>query len=491
MAREWSKYQNAIFTEIAKGQHARNLLIEAVAGSGKSTTIVEAVKRTGSKGAVVLAFNRDIAAELREKGVNARTFHSLCMKAALDSRKASQPTLNKMHVLCKDMMAKETFRQYGSFCIRLVSLAKNYGLDSGAPGTPDNDPECWEYIRNHHGLAVEDGDHTVAIEHSRRLLRLSNESDMVDFDDMLYWTVKDRLPTQNFSWLFVDECQDLNPIQHALIGLMKSRLPAMRIVAVGDSAQAIYGFRGAAVDSMAQLKERFDCLELPLSVSYRCPQAVVEYAQQWVPHLEYAPEAKEGVVKTHAKLPEVDVFEPGDMVVCRRNAPIIKLAYKFLRERIKAVVLGRDIGKGLVALIDRMRATNLDMLEQKLIAFGQKEAAKHRDQGNENAAVSTEDKVECILVLIEQLGPDGSLHELCAVITEMFADNADGNCITLCTIHKAKGLEANDVWWLDYDFRFMGEQSEWEEVQEDNMRYVAATRAKRTLQLIATPRKAS
>lgn len=62
-----------------------------------------------------------------------------------------------------------------------------------------------------------------------------------------------------------------------------------RLIAAGDEHQAIYGWRGAHANSMDVLGERFNCLDLPLSITYRCPVAVVEHARQWVPELEARP----------------------------------------------------------------------------------------------------------------------------------------------------------------------------------------------------------
>jgi UvrD-like helicase C-terminal domain len=69
-----------------------------------------------------------------------------------------------------------------------------------------------------------------------------------------------------------------------------------RIIAVGDRNQAIYGFRGAHSASMDEIENRFHARTLPLSVSYRCPQAVVLKAREWVERIEWAEGAEEGYV---------------------------------------------------------------------------------------------------------------------------------------------------------------------------------------------------
>lgn len=75
MSKTWSPLQTAIFNLI-EDPNGGNAIIEAVAGSGKTTTIVEGVKRARGT-TIFLAFNKSIAEELKSRGVNARTFHSL------------------------------------------------------------------------------------------------------------------------------------------------------------------------------------------------------------------------------------------------------------------------------------------------------------------------------------------------------------------------------------------------------------------------------
>jgi len=77
--KQWSEYQKAVFTHIRESRKSR--IVEAVAGSGKTTTIVEGMKYLpqGSS-ALFLAFNRAIADELGQRvpaGVQASTFHAL------------------------------------------------------------------------------------------------------------------------------------------------------------------------------------------------------------------------------------------------------------------------------------------------------------------------------------------------------------------------------------------------------------------------------
>jgi superfamily I DNA/RNA helicase len=120
---------------------------------------------------------------------------------------------------------------------------------------------------------------------------------------MLYMPVMYGIAFNHYNYIFVDEAQDTNDIQLEILSRLCA--PRCRIVAVGDPHQAIYGFRGANADSMTRITERFSCKTFPLSVSYRCPKAVVKEAQRYLQPIE------------QTKMPDepntnIDEIEPND-----------------------------------------------------------------------------------------------------------------------------------------------------------------------------------
>lgn len=471
--KSWSKFQTNIFDFVEHGEG--NAIIDAVAGSGKSTTIVEALNRVKGS-SIFLAFNKSIADELKSRGVNARTFHSLTFSPVVRAKGARGVEMNKLSLLCKTYFTGEELRIYGSFAQKMVSLARQAGFGC----LVQESKHAWMDIIDYHNLELdtERGSIDRAIELSSELLKYSNMSKMVDFDDLLYLAVKDGISLPKFDMVFVDEAQDTNAIQRAI--LRKILKPESRLVAVGDPAQAIYGFRGADSDSMDLIKQEFGCIELPLSISYRCPTSVVEYAQRWVRHIEAAPKAPAGEVNNLGKNWDNGVFQCGDLVVCRRTAPLISLAYSLLRARIGVQVMGRDIGEGLKALVRKMQAQNIDHLVDKLGVYQTRETEKAIAKGLEAKAEAIKDKVVSIKTLIECLGEDNrTVSALIGIVDELFADKK--SCVTLATIHKAKGLEADRVFWLDYNWSAKWNMKPWQSQQEMNLCYVAVTRAKKAL----------
>ena len=269
--------------------------------------------------------------------------------------------------------------------------------------------------------------------------------------------------------------------------------PGGRLIAVGDPHQAIYGFRGADSEAMGRIKEEFDCQELPLSVSYRCPQAVVRAAQEFVEGIETFDGAPEGKVENLSKFPPLEDFTNRDTILCRNTAPLVETAFHLIRNKKPCKILGRDIGVGLENLIKKMRAKDVDGLIDKLMAYQNREIAQHVSKGREDKAQAVGDKVETLMVLIDNLDEDNrTIEGLVASIQNLFTDNGKG-MLTLSTIHKAKGLEWPKVYILGrHDFMpSKWARKAWQKQQEYNLIYVAYTRSQQELYFLPIPGKKS
>jgi superfamily I DNA/RNA helicase len=476
----FSDYQQAIFDFVEHG--TGNAIIEAVAGAGKTTTIVEAMKRT-SGSAIFLAFNKAIAEELKRRGVNARTFHSLTYGPVLNYVGARTVTQSKLRDIIDENLSEQGARMYGPFLVRLVGLGRQAGIGCLIDDTEQN----WSDLADHHDLELdsESASRATALRYASRLLEASSLDARVDFDDMLYLAVRHGITLPKFDWVFVDEVQDTNAIQRAL--LRKITHEGSRVVAVGDPAQAIYGFRGADSDSMATLAAEFSMQALPLHVSYRCPKLVIEEAQRWVPHIQALETASDGKVETlDAWTPEV--FKAEDLVVCRTTRPLISLAYGLLKARVPARIMGKEIGTGLARLITNLYSKGIDNLIERIGIYTRREVEKAVAKKNEAKAESIQDRTDAILFLIDSLKETNrTVPALLALIDELFSDVK--NAVVLATIHKAKGLEAKRVFWLNSSqCPARWARQEWQQQQERNLCYVAVTRAREELYLIEESR---
>jgi len=459
-----SPYQARIFDWVENGRGSA--IVNAVAGSGKTTTIVRALSRVP---------NVDLSQ------VRAGTFHSVgynavTKKLGLRGDRLS-PDGAKVRKLLRDRLGELDYSAYGDFVSQLVGLAKGEGIGAIRPDVEG----AWYELVAHHDLFLDEENATEAraVELARSALGWSNEvaaSGSIDFDDMLYLPLLWKLRLWQNDWVFIDEAQDTNPVRRALAKL--ALRPGGRLVAVGDDRQAIYGFTGASYDAIDLIRHEFDAVDLPLTVSYRCSRAVVEKAREVVPHVEPAPDAPEGKVHGLSLDEALKVLTLHDAILCRNTAPLIELAYGLVARGVGCRVLGREIGAGLVALVKRMRAKGLENLQEKLEAFRDREVAKHTAKGEEGKAEAVSDRVACVLTVVAHLDEASrTVPALVERIESMFSDS--NGVLTLSTQHKAKGREWERVAILDpHRNPSKWARQDWQRLQELNLMYVAWTRAK-------------
>lgn len=502
-------HQRAIFDHVTRG--TRNLIVQAVAGSGKTSTIVHAMALLpGDETAVYLVFNKrnQVEAEDRLRGTNVKalTFNSLGFRAlgrgyTLDADK-SRTAWRAM--LDARFMSEDDAKALAGFCRRLVDLARQVGI-----GIIVNDTaEEWFDLCAEHDLSPdprkdrrEDEDDlergvTLARELLRRMVDMAARERVIDFADQIYLPVHPlfrkgvRLPRPDR--IFVDEVQDLSPVQVELVAaMMGAKVGAkphtdQRVVFVGDRWQAIYGWRGAACDAMDRIAERFGCEELPLSVCWRCAPEIVALAADDVgAPIEAAPGKSGGEVVRHEDGKPITA-RVGQVVICRTTAPLVSAAYRLIRKGRRAVVLGREIGQGLVALVRKMGcedADDVDVLRGRLDAWLAKEMARHADR--EHLQQAAQDKAECLQVLGDMLPEGGrTVADLCAAVERLFSNDQAAGGVTLSTIHKSKGLEWDEVTILDWHkMPAKWASRAWQRRQERHCQYVAVTRARSRLVL--------
>lgn len=199
-----------------------------------------------------------------------------------------------------------------------------------------------------------------------------------------------------------------------------------------------------------------------------------------------SPTAPEGSVTT---LPRYSVsdFPPSCAILCRLTHPLIAFAFSLLRRDVPCNVLGRDVGKGLTDLVKKLNATSIDDFLRRLEIWREREFNKALDSGRESLADQISDRAACLRLFCDNLPEDRrSISELLRKIDSLFADRAEG-VVTLATIHKSKGLEWSKVFLLDSDLiPSRWAKLAWQRRQEDNLLYVAITRAKLDLVYITS-----
>lgn len=469
-----------------------NALISACAGSGKTSTLVMLADLipTGAR-AIFVAFNKAIATELKTRlprTVEASTFHGVCFRALArtipDSVRKDWVQGNKMHTIIDDMTEENRkVNEVRAGIIRLVGLMKGEMLLPDAPVA-----DIVALIERHEiDFQVDDAEWITPadiINFARRALTLSNEQTRyIDYDDMLYLTAIRNCAIQRYGYVFIDEAQDFNKVQRFLLAKMLGTTG--RLIAVGDERQAIYGFRGAGTDSMQLIEREFDCKRFPLSISYRCSASIVRLAQTIAPEIMARDNAPEGTVSTLDEW-KLDDFRAEDMVVCRNTAPLVTLAFRFVRAHKPVRMMGRDIGEGLIAVIKKMHATTLEELDEAIRSWSDREISKALAKRLESKAQRITDQCNTIVAMCEGMPEDErTVAQLTTRIRELFSDESRSQRTTLATVHKSKGMEAHRVFILDpHLMPSKYAKLPWQQIQEQNLRYVAITRALDTLHFV-------
>ena len=468
--KNWSKYQKAVFENVATG--TGHTVIRAVAGSGKTTTIVEALKHVppGCR-TLFVAFNKGIAEELAKRappGVEVSTLHSYGLKTITRTlgrlRIENHRVDGLLRVMCNDgkievarviagltgkKKPEELEFDMRRDLARTVSLAKGaLASEEAQIDTIIDDFEIESARKSPVPGMILEQEQLAAFRAAfirdalALLLRCADTSDgQIDFDDMIWLPVVLELPQTKFDRVFVDETQDLNPAQIEMT--LRAVKGNGRICAVGDPRQAIYRFRGADSAAMNNVVDKLNATILPLSVCYRCCKAVVREAKKTVPEIEWATDAEEGEVN-NVTIQEMKIGAlPGQFILSRTNAPLISLCLYFLKEGRPATIRGRDIGASLAAFVKKSAANSVKDLCDYIEEWRDVECKRLSEKRRDTQAV--EDRADCILALSEGARTVG---DVISRIESLFADKDSANLITLSSTHKAKGMERDVVWML-------------------------------------------
>lgn len=529
---KYSPQQQAVIDEVATTNN--NLLIQAVAGSGKTSNLFGCLEVIpADKTVAVCAYNKKISVEFENKlsaikdRIKSRVFTGTVHKFGWASWRRLHRTCvlwgddKSLPIALKHGITPEQWKSskinylldtnqvpavYHAFVRKAYDLARQWGAGILAE-FPYNRGEAWFQLVNHFDLRDEFEDAEGNLPDNIDLLVKESINWTVvmmkkgqalapkfaDFEDMIYMPLRNNIAVWQYDVVMVDEAQDINPTRRAYIKRMLK--VGGRAIFVGDPRQAIYGFTGADAKSFQNIKTEFNCKEFGLTWSFRCPQNVVKYAQRWVNHSEARPEAPEGIVRS---ISADDIYKENlgitDAIICRNNAPLVELFFALLKRGIASHIEGRDIGAGLVKLIDRYKVKSITALETKMENYLARVTQKATATGKEQKAALLNDQVECIKAIIQSLGSNATVADLKSKIFNMFYDDENGKqhkpTLTLTSSHKSKGREWQRVFWWGPN-RFNPSpyaRQDWQKEQEDNLCYVTVTRSQNELIDVAVAR---
>lgn len=499
----WSAQQVEIFNWF-KNPDGSNLVVTARAGTGKTTTIVEGVRRAPEELSVVCAYNARIAKVLKERveGSNACAFtlHSLGRQALQRKwRKIDVPedSSDRARALTAAVCPKTIYDSTRRNISRLHTMAREMMPYCYDPA------ELVELALTHDLVQANERVEDICELAYAAMEKACEKSAIIDFADMLYLPLRLGLVSPRFDLVVVDEAQDMSPPQLDIAQLLVR--PGGRICVVGDDRQAMYAFRGADSRALSRMKADLDARELFLTQTYRCGKTIVEVAQRWVPDIVTPAKAHDGGVIQVDSMTCVKNAQPGDFVLSRTNAPLVRLVMAYLRQGRRARIEGRDVGKQLLGLHKRFSrygdVTHVEIWEDNMAQWSAREILRAEKNDLPRRVEQIEDTVATLRALADGANNTQEIEDRIAWLFDEEIDPAE--FVVASTIHRAKGLEADKVWVLADTFlthvacvcghRHRKNNGEVEDctkcgcgdyrpdpaqsLEEDNIRYVAVTRA--------------
>lgn len=474
--------------------------INACAGASKTTmleNILYQIKASDKK--LFIAFNKSIVDEMRNRvdgvdNLKITTYHSLGYSILrenfpdkdfiIDEDKYNNFLRHNINSLSKFGETKSLGNSIHTYITNIIHLIdySRYYLTANVRGI--------KKMADQYGLNIVRDEVNVC----KKILEWGRDNiDVIDYTDMVWLVNEYNLQTKKYLYniILVDEAQDTSIMQQELISRCKKR--GSRIFIVGDEHQSINIWCGADMNAINRMcDDNFEKYKLP--ISYRCPKKIVELAKQYSPNIENENNAIDGEINYN-----VSLSSPlhGDMVLCRNTAPLIEYYLRLLSYNKKVYVKGgEDIAKKFNELIDYSDTNYID---------------NNCEIGTGLIPKLYEDLLNCINRLIENgYDIDGALHhgsvinkyddinaikvlsanlitceELKNKIRTIFNDRSNDGII-LSTIHKAKGLEADNIFILCPSLlpsKFV--KKEWEIKAEEHLTYVAYTRSKKTLNFMS------
>ena len=462
-------------------ERSGSFAIDAKAGSGKTTTAV-ACANVFPKRSAMVAFNKAIADELVAKlqgSVSASTFHSLGLRQLRERNSAARPDSYKMvNIIRNDLKFGHGYHPYTD-TIECM-FANGVGID--------NVMELYdrktiiEAVGISDALVPQDLDIDIFVDRVRSVLELTlANQNKISFPEMLWLPLRlqkeNKWNMQEYSYMFIDEAQDVSPIRWMLAkAVSKYQVP------IGDPFQAIYGFAGAMSGAFQHMINDGNMDVLTLSTSWRCSKAVIEEAQRLIGDVIFAsPNAKEGSVRELDAPMVIGMIHDWErnsgeshMICCRTNAPLFKIAMRWIKES-KPFELRNDMAERLLKLVKRLSegAKTFIMFEANLLEWKEEQEEIYADA--KGVLRRIQEQYECILTVMKQ---SMDIADMCLNF-EYIVNSKSGPILS--TIHKTKGLEFDHVYLFRPDLLpapWVDENDLEAMQQEKNLEYVAVTRAK-------------
>lgn len=390
------------------------IYVQAFAGSGKTSTLVEYCKRRPNEKFLYIPFNKSVqekAIEKFPKNVDCRTFDSMCfvVSASFD-KKCRDFNVNLIKEVCPEIskdakMCRKVFKLLKKFCtsadvtkVEACIPTDKYAASKNVIGYAK---KVWE-------KALDGSSTWFCHDVNKKVALLKNEGKAI------------RNYLKKYGTILIDECQDVNSIMLAIFDTFKKKK-----IFIGDSHQAIYSFMGCV-----NVFERDKSVEsLRLTQSFRFGNEIAERADWIISFLKdpaFVPAPLQGVKGTGNQTRIVDQLEGKYTVLARTNRTLFQEAYNHVTNGCLVFWEGFNEVSGKINYISTWY-NNKEVWNQK------KEQAEKDDDWETVGYMN----------LIESEGIDMIRTKLDAIRNG--SSNEKSAMIILSTVHKAKGLEWDQV----------------------------------------------
>lgn len=494
---------------------AMPLAVVAPAGSGKTRVLTTRIAHRVATGDIepahilCVTFTRKAAAELHTRlralglheRIEAGTFHAVALRQLQDRWAAAGRTppaiLDRIRPFLRDQVVPDATPNEIADLAGEISWARARLVR----------PSGYEQAAAAAGRRARRPAHWIA-ERFRAYEAAKSERHVVDFDDLLAActsalegdTAFAAAQRWRFRHLFVDEFQDVNPLQFALLEAWRG--DRWDVFAVGDPHQSIYGWNGADPGLLVDLRRRWPVLEtIHLDRTHRSTPQVTRAAASVIraaglPDRHPVAAGTPGPparLRSHAD--EVAEISFVATAIRRRRGPDAPWSSFAVLARTHDQILDAERGLAAAGIPTRMRrqATLLDEHSVRqvlgrlarderplLTAFGDLGAEYEGDEAVEALADVAEERVE--------IDPGITGIDFAAWARAQLTDGADDDveAVTVSTIHAAKGLEwpvVHVVGCEEGSIPHVSARRKSAREEEARLLYVAITRAAREVNL--------
>lgn len=520
-----SDEQSRIFDAILNDKQCRNIRVNAVAGSGKSTVIKCCIALIPTdKKILVLAHNKNVKEHmingLKDSGrltdktpLYVQTFHGLGYTTIGKSNRWGGKTpdigenikyndyfdahADEFLPVDYDLWKKSKKNNYKRNIFSLLSYAR--------VNLCQTEREIERKAAEKYGVNPVANEINVVFQ----LMQWGKdniEQLVLDFTDCIWLPCEDERCNKiylgnneynSFDYVFVDEAQDMSPAQLELV-IKATKSRNTRVILMGDSDQAINMWCGSINDALSKAVKKITnngWLDFNLTTNYRCDVKIIDLANEYleshkkskrlVPHT-----VNSGIIQYNAKLNDI---KNGDLILARFTSTVFEVFGKLIQLGKKAVIKGENNFLALFNNLTKEHAGNIDdiLLFVKESFINEWKAATLNDDYKESihneGVIRSYEIVKIVESLSKITDSKEQLNELLnkCIVSENYRSN---DVIEISTVHRAKGAEADNVYIacpsVLYSPLIDEKSRDWEKISEENLQYVAYTRAKHKMAFI-------